>query len=65
MDPTTKTLKSASDLRKIFLAKGIDTSPKTEKLLMCGTGVTAVIIDAALDLAGIEGHKRIYDGSWT
>lgn len=65
LDPTTKALKPAAELRQIFLNKGIDASPESEKLLMCGTGVTAVVINAALDLAGIEGKRRVYDGSWT
>ena len=65
IDPTTKAFRPAADLRKIFLDKGIDTSPTSEKVLMCGTGVTAVVIDAAMDIAEIEGRKRIYDGSWT
>ena len=65
VDPTTKALKTAAELQTLFLEKGVDTSSKTEKILMCGTGVTAVVVDAALELAGIEGKRRVYDGSWT
>jgi thiosulfate/3-mercaptopyruvate sulfurtransferase len=65
IDPTTKVLKSTHDLRQLFLEKGIDSSPKSEKILMCGTGVTAVVVNSALELAGIEGKLRVYDGSWT
>lgn len=65
VDPTTKALKPPSILRNIFLSKGIDPSPATEKVLMCGTGVTAVVIETALQEAGIEGTRRVYDGSWT
>ena len=32
---------------------------------MCGTGVTAAVLGSALELAGIEGARRVYDGSWT
>jgi thiosulfate/3-mercaptopyruvate sulfurtransferase len=32
----------------------------------CGTGVTACVIDAALEEAGYtEQNRRVYDGSWT
>lgn len=65
IDPTTKAFKPASQLRNIFLSKGIDPSPVTDKVLMCGTGVTAVVIETALQEAGIEGKRRVYDGSWT
>ncbi len=65
LDPTTKTLKSPEELRKLFVDKGVDVEGKTEKVLMCGTGVTAVVIGSALDLAGIGGTRKIYDGSWT
>lgn len=65
LDPTTKAFKSPSELRQIFLNKGVDLSSKTEKVLMCGTGVTAVVVENALLLAGAEGHRKVYDGSWT
>ncbi|KAF8245200.1 Rhodanese-like protein [Wilcoxina mikolae CBS 423.85] len=65
IDPATKALKTKEELRHIFLEKGIDTSPKTDKILMCGTGVTAVVLHSALELAGVGGNKKVYDGSWT
>jgi thiosulfate/3-mercaptopyruvate sulfurtransferase len=65
VDPTTKKLRSAQELREILLRKGIDPSDKVEKKLMCGTGVTAVVVDAALELAGFKGSIKVYDGSWT
>jgi len=65
VDPSTKTLKTAAELHALFLEKGIDPSANTEKILMCGTGVTAVVVDIALELAGIDGKRRVYDGSWT
>ncbi|KXT13472.1 hypothetical protein AC579_8622 [Pseudocercospora musae] len=64
LDPNTKTFLPLEELRKIFEQKGID--PKKPIISSCGTGVTAAIIDAALNEAGYgEGDRRIYDGSWT
>lgn len=65
VDPVTKRLKTGQELRRIFLDKGVDPSDKVEKKLMCGTGVTAVVIETALKLAGIPGKRVVYDGSWT
>lgn len=65
LDPATKTFKSPEELRKIFLSRGVDPSSKTDKILMCGTGVTAVVLENALQIAGIEGERKVYDGSWT
>ena len=65
IDPTSKKLKSAKDLKEILLSSGINPSNEVEKRLMCGTGVTAVVLDVALEEAGIGGKKKIYDGSWT
>ncbi|KAK6614776.1 rhodanese-like domain-containing protein [Botrytis cinerea] len=64
LDPTTKTLLPADQLRKIFESKGID--PAKPIVSSCGTGVTATIIDAALAEAyGESGTRKVYDGSWT
>lgn len=64
LDPTTKTLLPADQLKKIFEAKGID--PTKPIVSSCGTGVTASVIDAALTEAGYsEKGRKIYDGSWT
>src|SRR4051794_9917546 len=38
LDPQTKALKSPQELQQLFVEKGIDPSPMTEKILMCGTG---------------------------
>lgn len=65
VDPVSKKLKSGEELRKILLGKGVDPSAGVEKKLMCGTGVTAVVIETALELAGIAGKRVVYDGSWT
>lgn len=65
VDPVTKKLKPGKELRKVLLDKGVDPSDKVEKKLMCGTGVTAVVVETALELAGIPGKRVVYDGSWT
>lgn len=65
LHPTDKTLLSKEELKKLFEEKGID--PSKQIISTCGTGVTAAVIDAALDEAdfGKREDRRIYDGSWT
>lgn len=65
LDPETKALLPAEELRKIFESKNLD--PKKPFITTCGTGVTAAIIEAALREAqfGSENDRRVYDGSWT
>ncbi|KAH0543102.1 hypothetical protein FGG08_002528 [Glutinoglossum americanum] len=65
LDPITKSLLPKQELRKIFEAKGVDQGKPI--ICTCGTGVTAAVIDAALDEAefGDPGKRRLYDGSWT
>ncbi|KAG5295401.1 thiosulfate sulfurtransferase [Histoplasma ohiense] len=65
LDANTKTLLPASELRKIFEARGIN--PAEPTVSSCGTGVTAAIIELALKEADdtAPGNRRIYDGSWT
>ena len=65
LDPSSKTLLSGSDLRKVFESKGID--PQKPIISSCGTGVTAAVVDAALNEAdfGKADDRRLYDGSWT
>lgn len=65
LDPETKTLLPGPDLRKIFESKHID--PTKTTISSCGTGVTAAIIDIALEEAGYvtPENRRLYDGSWT
>lgn len=65
IDPISKKLKPAKDLKEILLSSGINPASSVEKRLMCGTGVTAVVLDIALEEAGIGGKKKLYDGSWT
>lgn len=65
LDPKDKTLLSGEELRRVFESKGVD--PMRPIICTCGTGVTAAVIDAALDEAGFgrPEDRRLYDGSWT
>ncbi|PGG96925.1 hypothetical protein AJ79_09404 [Helicocarpus griseus UAMH5409] len=64
LDPVTKALLPPSELRKILEARGID--PTKPTISSCGTGVTAAVIDLALQEANVPPeNRRIYDGSWT
>ncbi|KAI9799917.1 MAG: hypothetical protein M1833_003839 [Piccolia ochrophora] len=64
LDPTSKALLSAPELRDLFNRKGVD--PERPIISSCGTGVTAAVIDVALDEAGYSDAQRtLYDGSWT
>jgi thiosulfate/3-mercaptopyruvate sulfurtransferase len=54
-------LKSAEELRRIFLAKGLDLQlPITTT---CGSGVTAAVLALGLEEAGAK-EVSLYDGSW-
>ncbi|KAF2454300.1 Rhodanese-like domain-containing protein [Lineolata rhizophorae] len=64
LDPVTKALLPAEQLKAYFEGKGVDVSKPI--ISSCGTGVTAAVIDAALTEAGYpELSRRLYDGSWT
>jgi len=65
LDPETKALLPAEKLRSIFTEKGVD--PNKPIVSSCGTGVTACVIETALDVAayGSPEARRVYDGSWT
>ena len=65
LHPETKALLPAEELQKIFEAKKLDAQKPI--ITSCGTGVTAAIIDAALQEAafGKADDRRLYDGSWT
>lgn len=65
LDPETKTLLPAMELRKVFEAKGVD--PSSSIISSCGSGVTAAVVDLALNEAGYGGSesRRLYDGSWS
>ncbi|KAH8179468.1 rhodanese-like domain-containing protein [Sarocladium implicatum] len=65
LDPTTKAFYPPEKLRQIFQDKGVD--PEKPFVSSCGSGVTACVIDAALDVAGMgtPETRKVYDGSWT
>ena len=64
LDPKTKAFLPADKLKQVFKEKGVN--PDKPVVSSCGTGVTACIIDTALEAAGYPAHsRRVYDGSWT
>jgi thiosulfate/3-mercaptopyruvate sulfurtransferase len=65
LHPETKALLQPEQLEQIFTSKHLD--PKKPIIASCGTGVTAAIIEAALQQArfGKPNDRRLYDGSWT
>ena len=66
LDPQTRAFLPASQLKKLFADKGVN--PKGPVISSCGTGVTAVVLDAALTEAGYMDNSStqlVYDGSWT
>ncbi|KAH8690088.1 putative thiosulfate sulfurtransferase [Talaromyces proteolyticus] len=65
LDPQTKAFLSPDELRKVFEAKGVDSSKTI--ISSCGSGVTAAVIETALTVAefGDPLKRRLYDGSWT
>jgi thiosulfate/3-mercaptopyruvate sulfurtransferase len=56
-----KTLKSPDDLRAVFDAAGVDLGKPA--ITTCGSGLTAAIINLALERIGKTDHA-LYDGSW-
>ena len=60
-----RAFKSKPELRDFFEFKcGLD--PQKPIITSCGTGVTAAVLDAALEEAGFgSSNRRLYDGSWT
>ncbi|ETS81822.1 hypothetical protein PFICI_06824 [Pestalotiopsis fici W106-1] len=65
LDPKTKAFLPKEELKKLFQEKGVD--PEKPIITSCGTGVTAVVIETALEEAGYGStdQRRVYDGSWT
>ncbi len=54
-------LKPAEELRRIFIAKGMDLQQPITTT--CGSGVTAAVLALGLEAAGAK-QVSIYDGSW-
>lgn len=64
LDPDTKTMQTDPDkLRALFKDKGVEGDKPV--VVSCGTGVTAAVVEAALQQAGFDVPRRVYDGSWT
>lgn len=57
-----KTLKSPDELRKVFDQASVDLAKPV--ITSCGSGVTAAVINLALERIGKTDHA-VYDGSWT
>lgn len=55
------TMKDEAGLRAVFAAAGVDLSKPA--ITSCGSGVTAAIINLALERLGHRNHA-LYDGSW-
>ena len=55
------TFKPIADLNAAFSARGID--KKTPVITTCGSGVSAAILNLALEITGHRNHA-LYDGSW-
>ncbi len=55
------TLKAPGELRMIFEAAGVDLAKPV--ITTCGSGVTAAILNLALERIGKHDHS-LYDGSW-
>ena len=64
LDPKTKAFLPPEQLKQIFAKKGVGASDPI--ISSCGTGVTAVVLDAALSETGWQNpERRVYDESWT
>ncbi|KAK4452135.1 Rhodanese-like domain-containing protein [Podospora aff. communis PSN243] len=65
LDPVTKAFLPADKLKEVFSKRGVD--PEKPIISSCGTGVTACVIETALNEAayGSPEKRKVYDGSWT
>ncbi|KAF5665500.1 thiosulfate sulfurtransferase [Fusarium heterosporum] len=65
LDPKTKAFLPKDQLKKLFAEKGVDSEHPI--ISSCGTGVTACVIETALEEAGVGSPeiRKVYDGSWT
>ena len=57
-----RTMKDPDSLRAVFAAAGVDMAKPV--ITSCGSGVTAAVINLALERIGKTDHA-LYDGSWT
>jgi thiosulfate/3-mercaptopyruvate sulfurtransferase len=67
VDPTSGSqYKPAEEMRKIFLAQGVDPTANTPLVCSCGSGVSACSLYLALHVCGRspEQSTKVYDGSW-
>jgi thiosulfate/3-mercaptopyruvate sulfurtransferase len=55
-------LKAPEELRQAFALRGV--GPGTHVVSSCGSGLTAAVINLALEVAGLE-RAALYDGSWS
>lgn len=62
LNPDTKEFKSPEELKKIFSEVS---SPDKQTIVMCGSGVTACVLENALRVSGEDKKIRVYDGSWS
>ncbi|KAK9322439.1 Rhodanese-like domain-containing protein [Lipomyces orientalis] len=66
LEEGSKEFKTPAKLQELFLAKGVD--PDKPIIAMCGTGVTACVLETALGKSGLLREDKpvmVYDGSWT
>ncbi|KAK0724727.1 Rhodanese-like domain-containing protein [Lasiosphaeris hirsuta] len=65
LDPKTKAFLPADKLKEMFTKSGLD--PAKPIISSCGTGVTACVLETALNEAqfGSPETRKVYDGSWT
>ena len=62
VDPVSGCYKSEKEIAKLFHTKGLDTTTTT--VAYCGSGVSACIVELALQLLGND-KVMVYDGSWS
>ncbi|EAA30182.1 Rhodanese-like protein [Neurospora crassa] len=65
LDSSTKAFLPADKLKEVFARAGVD--PSKPIISSCGTGVTACVLETALNEAqfGSPEKSKVYDGSWT
>lgn len=64
LDGERKTLLPRQELRRIFEERGV--RQDIPIVSSCGSGVTAAVLDLALEVAGWgTGQRKVYDGSWS